>query len=216
MARVCLARGALLFQPTSRTRKWILRLMSASPSLKSKALKHLSLLHKALMVFVKHLSSSVCLSEGPNGNHQPRGGHILEVGPVETSPVFTRLRSSRAFSGGSGGVLVKQALGAGLWPRCGAACLPSVVCKLLFRCGWCCDNKLTLWPRVDPGALFWGSAAFLIHFCVAPAERAGAPEGDRESSNFPKVGPGDTQGSLRRSPETQEHALIFTSIYFIQ
>lgn len=122
--------------------------------LKVRSFKHLLLLHTALMVFVKHLSSSMCLSEGPNGNHQPDSG-----GRASGSVL---LRSFLAFSNDSECVLVKQAVGAGLWLHCWAACLPGVVCKLLFM--WVVLGQQTQsvtedWPR----GLFCGSAAFLIH-----------------------------------------------------
>lgn len=116
--------------------------------LKVKSSQHLPLLHEALMAFVKHLSASVCLFEGPNGNHQPRGARLRRSDRWKR-PGLTRLRTFSAFSDGSACVLVKQALGAGLWLPGRGACLPTVVCKLLFRCGRCCDNKL--WPRSDPG-----------------------------------------------------------------
>lgn len=109
--------------------------------------KHLFLLHKAVMVFVKHLSSSVCLSEGPGGNHLPRWARMWRSDQWKRPEI-------KVFWQRLWRVLVKHAVGAGLWLWYRGGCLPSVVCKRLFRWGWCCDNKLTQWPWIDPRVSF--------------------------------------------------------------
>lgn len=53
---------------------------------KKRDLNVLFLPREALMVFVKHLSSSGRLSGGPRGRREPRGGRILEAEPVEPKP----------------------------------------------------------------------------------------------------------------------------------
>lgn len=53
----------------------------------------------------------------------------------------------------------------------GDACLPSAVCKLVLRFGWCCDNKLQLWPTVDPDGFLLRISCVSNSECVAPAKR---------------------------------------------
>lgn len=102
------------------------------------------------VVFIARLSSSMCLSDGPHGNHQLRGAKVWWSERRQTH--FKRIWPF--FSDGvcEFSVLVKQVSGAGLWLRCSAACLPSVVCELLSDQGaavttnWSCDRGLTLQP----------------------------------------------------------------------
>lgn len=142
------------------------------------------------MVFVKHLSSSMCLSEGPGGNHQPRWARVWRSNQLERPEI-------RVFWQRLWRVLVKQAVGAGLWLWYRGACLPSVVCKRLFRWGWCCDNKLTLWPWIDPG-VSWGSSAFLIHsvwLWIAQRDKLQFPK--NEVQRTPKRGLRSVKGISR-------------------
>lgn len=98
---------------------------TVSPS-QVRCFKRVFLLHKALMVCVTHLSSPVCLSQGLNGNHQPRWTTFRRW-HRQKRPNLTRLRSFLTFNTESKSVSVGldprswpvTALLKGLFAHCG-------------------------------------------------------------------------------------------------
>lgn len=100
----------------------------------------------SLMVFIKHLSSSMCLSVGTNGNHQLRWAKFWRAKQRKliSNELSPFLREVSEYS-----VLVKQVPGGGLWLRCSGACLPVNSClgqRAAVTTNSGCDRGLTLQP----------------------------------------------------------------------